>query len=109
MANFKNNRRSDGSVKNNSKNYMRYERPESGSLNIPKKMYKANCTECGAKCEVPFKPQARKPVLCDNCFGGPKKVESRSRSSHENQSPSLKKELDQINAKLDRILRIIEK
>lgn len=31
-------------------------------------MHKATCSECGQACEVPFKPNGRKPVFCSNCF-----------------------------------------
>ena len=31
-------------------------------------MHKANCSECGNNCEVPFRPTNGKPVLCQNCF-----------------------------------------
>lgn len=31
-------------------------------------MHSATCNECGNDCEVPFKPNGRKPVLCSNCF-----------------------------------------
>lgn len=34
-----------------------------------KKMFSATCATCGSHCEVPFKPNGRKPVLCSNCFG----------------------------------------
>ncbi len=34
-------------------------------------MFKATCAECGRDCEVPFKPNGSKPVLCSNCFGKP--------------------------------------
>ncbi len=36
----------------------------------PKEMqlYSATCTTCGNKCEVPFKPDGMKPVLCRDCF-----------------------------------------
>lgn len=33
-------------------------------------MHSAICDECDSKCEVPFKPNGRKPVLCSNCFEG---------------------------------------
>ena len=32
-------------------------------------MHKAICSECGSKCELPFKPTGDKPVFCSNCFG----------------------------------------
>ena len=31
-------------------------------------MHKALCSECGEKCELPFKPTGDKPVLCSNCL-----------------------------------------
>ena len=32
-------------------------------------MFQATCSECGNKCEVPFRPTSGKPVLCSTCFG----------------------------------------
>jgi len=34
----------------------------------PREMHKAVCTECGAECEVPFKPTEGKPVYCRDCW-----------------------------------------
>jgi len=34
----------------------------------PREMHKAVCTECGAECEVPFKPTEGKDVFCKDCF-----------------------------------------
>ena len=31
-------------------------------------LFSATCTTCGNKCEVPFKPDGTKPVLCRDCF-----------------------------------------
>ena len=31
-------------------------------------MHQATCGECGASCEVPFKPTGSRPVFCNNCF-----------------------------------------
>ena len=31
-------------------------------------LYKTTCTTCGAACEVPFRPDGSKPVLCRDCF-----------------------------------------
>lgn len=30
--------------------------------------HKATCADCGKSCEVPFKPNGKKPVLCSKCF-----------------------------------------
>ncbi|MEY2665403.1 MAG: hypothetical protein RLZZ480_508 [Candidatus Parcubacteria bacterium] len=32
-------------------------------------MHKATCSNCGKACEVPFRPDGSKPVLCSECFG----------------------------------------
>lgn len=34
----------------------------------PREMHTAKCSECGAECEVPFKPQEGRPVYCKDCF-----------------------------------------
>ena len=31
-------------------------------------LFPAVCADCGNRCEVPFKPNGRKPVLCRDCF-----------------------------------------
>lgn len=46
-------------------------------------MYKAVCAECGADCEVPFKPSGERPVLCSHCF---KKDGSDSRGNNRHDS-----------------------
>ena len=33
-----------------------------------RQMWKATCSDCGAKCEVPFEPTEGKPVRCQDCF-----------------------------------------
>lgn len=35
----------------------------------PVEMHKATCSTCGKACEVPFRPDGSKPVLCSECFG----------------------------------------
>ena len=34
----------------------------------PREMHKAKCSECGAECEVPFKPTEGRDVFCKDCF-----------------------------------------
>jgi len=34
----------------------------------PREMHKAQCSDCGAECEVPFKPTDGRPVYCKNCY-----------------------------------------
>lgn len=80
-----------------------------------KESFKARCNECGSPCTVPFKPNGRKPVLCSICFrtNAPsfKKKSFGDKPSFESRSsgPSMKREIDEINRKLDRILSMLDK
>jgi CxxC-x17-CxxC domain-containing protein len=33
-----------------------------------RELFKTTCTTCGKPCEVPFRPDGSKPVLCRDCF-----------------------------------------
>lgn len=33
-----------------------------------RQMFPATCGDCGSDCEVPFRPNGSRPVLCRNCF-----------------------------------------
>ncbi len=39
-----------------------------GSDSRPMEMHEAVCAQCNKTCEVPFKPNGRKPVFCSDCF-----------------------------------------
>jgi CxxC-x17-CxxC domain-containing protein len=34
----------------------------------PKEMHKVICADCGKETEVPFKPDAERPVYCKECY-----------------------------------------
>lgn len=34
----------------------------------PAETFKTSCSKCHAACEVPFRPNGKKPVFCKNCF-----------------------------------------
>lgn len=45
-----------------------------GGFGGPKDMYDAICASCGKTCQVPFRPNGKKPIYCKECFaenGGP--------------------------------------
>jgi CxxC-x17-CxxC domain-containing protein len=94
-------------------------------------MFEAICADCGKTCEVPFKPNGRKPVYCRECFaknGGP--LQSQDSSSNRfppkrdfgnnssykpaykpeykpdvnNGVGELKKQIEAMNAKLDKLV-----
>ena len=49
--------------------YSRYSSFSKGGFNSsPREMHKATCADCGKECEVPFKPNGKKPVLCKECY-----------------------------------------
>jgi CxxC-x17-CxxC domain-containing protein len=80
----------------------------------PLEMHKATCDKCGQVCEVPFKPTSGKPIYCSDCFRKVDNSESRrpaqysdrqTESFESNKPNNFKKELDQINEKLNKILK----
>src|SRR3989344_5203191 len=70
----------------------------------PATMYPAVCSNCNQPCQVPFQPNGSKPVFCNNCFKG-KRDNRDNRDTQTNSQPS---QLDEINAKLDRILTALK-
>jgi CxxC-x17-CxxC domain-containing protein len=57
-----------------------FNRDRGGDRERPE-MHEAICSDCGKKCEVPFKPTGDKPIYCSSCFtnhGGASRSDSRS-------------------------------
>ncbi len=94
----------------------------------PSVMHPATCSTCGVDCEVPFRPNGSKPVLCKGCFnkGGSNSWEADGKRFSSNsgydkkpafkrdfqasapQAPdNIKKQLDSIEAKLNQILEFL--
>lgn len=42
-------------------------RPQGASMG-PRDLFDAQCNKCGERCQVPFRPNGKKPVYCANCF-----------------------------------------
>lgn len=94
-------------------------------------MHQAVCNECGQRCEVPFRPTGDKPVYCNSCFGKirnsedsgdnrgnryPRRDFSRGApsgnhygSNRDNGNADVVRQLEEVNTKLDRLIRAIEK
>jgi CxxC-x17-CxxC domain-containing protein len=90
-------------------------------------MHEAICSECGKRCEVPFKPTNEKPVYCSECFekhggssrnsdrssyGGGERFQERRENNFRNveapKSENLHKEqFDRLSAKLDIIINML--
>ncbi len=86
--------------------------------------FKAICSKCGKQCELPFKPNGSRPVYCAQCFRTNKPFENErperrefdrprydSKPSYDNRNTSsqgiTRDQYEALNAKLDRILKII--
>jgi CxxC-x17-CxxC domain-containing protein len=77
----------------------------SSDKSFEKKMFTAVCESCGESCEVPFKPSEGKSVFCSNCFRG---IDSASKNKNVLDGEKYQKQFDQLNSKLDEILRALK-
>jgi CxxC-x17-CxxC domain-containing protein len=91
-----------------------------GGRDFDKPKFPSVCAECGNECMVPFKPTMGKDVFCDNCFRkddnrGPrpqKSFERNDRFGGDSRPPREdrnREQFDQLNAKLDMVLKAIER
>ncbi len=100
----------------------RFGRRDSGRSGSGKpEMHRVVCDKCKESCEVPFKPTEDKPVYCRDCFRKEESPRQESRSgygrsrrdvrprheSSESRHDKLAEEFQQINAKLDKILEML--
>ncbi|MFH0927907.1 MAG: CxxC-x17-CxxC domain-containing protein [bacterium] len=77
-------------------------------------MHSAVCTQCGAACEVPFRPNGKKPIFCSNCFkrdAFPKQKsfggDSPAPAFKDQGSDRISEQLRAINEKLDTLLDVL--
>jgi len=73
----------------------------------PAEMHDVVCDKCKKECQVPFKPSSGKPVLCSDCFRKEGGSSFGSRGSGSS-SGMTSEQFSQLNAKLDKILGILE-
>ncbi len=55
----------------------------------PVELFQTTCTTCGKPCEVPFRPDGSKPVLCRDCFAN-KTKDGNPRPSNERSFPQAR-------------------
>lgn len=97
-------------------------------------VYKTICSVCHKPCEVPFKPNGKKPVFCDACFSKTKESQTPTFTKQKNKTvfetpddvimpeytkntlpttdmriAELKRELSSANAKLDKLIDLFNK
>ncbi len=100
----------------------------------PREMFPATCSSCHKSCEIPFRPSGERPVYCRDCFGSQEGSAPDTRGRRDDrggesrfprkeyQAPSfsapkppmedkridgLKRQLDDVSAKVDQILHIL--
>ena len=76
-------------------------------------MFPAVCADCGSRCEVPFRPNGKKPVLCRSCFAPAgndfeSKFASRPDAGRSMGNDDTATQLRAINAKLDAIMKMLK-
>lgn len=74
-------------------------------------LFDATCAGCGSTCQVPFRPNGKKPVYCKACFdrnnGVGDRPSFRSESRFESKGTELqeiKRNIDALHKKLDTII-----
>lgn len=79
-----------------------------------KEMHTTICADCGASCQVPFKPRGEKPVYCSPCFSSQSESsylrpsrEKRERHDQVNSSNKLEIKVDKLIKKLDKIIEVL--
>ena len=71
----------------------------------PMQKYDAICSKCSKECQLPFRPTGRKPVLCSDCFRQSGNAPDSPRGAP---SGASSEQMSQINAKLDKIIKILQ-
>ena len=96
-----------------------FDRGGGGGRDRDRQMFKAICANCGKDCEVPFRPSNDKPVYCSDCFekmgGGGRREGQNERPRFDDRRPQsggnqdqYKGQFENLNIKLDKILRLLE-
>ena len=82
--------------------------------------FDAVCSACGKACQVPFRPNGKKPVYCKDCFDAPRKslpAGAKSFAPRESESgvggggktiADLTRQIAAMNAKIDTMLEIVQ-
>lgn len=92
-------------------------------------MHDATCSQCGAACQVPFRPSGGREIFCSNCFkdkrpernDGPMRQGGNFNRPSFDSKPSFdkkpsfgggdnnqfKQQIEMLNTKLDKILKIL--
>ena len=84
-----------------------FRRAGAGASAAPTERFQATCASCHAACEVPFRPNGKKPVYCRDCFKGHEEALS-ERHASASHAPDLSRQFELLNLKLDRLIKVVE-
>ncbi len=101
-----------------------FKRDEGRDYGRNNEIHTTKCADCGKSCQVPFKPNGKKPVYCNDCFaknggqGTPRTYSAkpeRSSYSPTSQPHNDSKKFDQmstqlkaLNEKFDKVIALLE-
>ena len=79
--------------------------------NRPVEMHQTTCADCQKMCEVPFRPNGKKPVYCKDCFGknggqSPENTRNYPQREVKADTQDLAKQFEIMNSKLDKLISI---
>lgn len=91
----------------------------------PKELFDAECNGCHGRCQVPFRPNGKKPVYCSNCFtknetrptpqrsdtgfrSGARPDRAFSKPVPDRQIEDLKRQIDAMNATLQQLVTTVD-
>lgn len=85
--------------------------------NQDRQMFDAVCANCGKNCQVPFRPSPGRDIFCSDCFeknednGSSRSFDkprfNRDSSAPRAETPNYKEQLDALNVKMDKILKLL--
>ncbi len=82
-------------------------------------MHQATCARCGKMCEVPFRPNGKKPVFCKDCFKS-SKPETSFRPSFQSERPTyqadggerrgndVQNQIEMLNKKIETLIQMVK-
>jgi CxxC-x17-CxxC domain-containing protein len=95
-------------------------------FSAPPELHQATCARCHKTCEVPFRPNGKKPVLCKDCFAssrpdapaqghaharpsfGSRPTQPFRTESTQPRTENLKPQLDELAGKIDTLMRMVK-
>lgn len=70
-------------------------------------LFSATCAGCGVPCQVPFRPNGKKPVYCKACFERPSYRSDTPQTSRGSELQEIKRNIDALHTKIDAIIKKI--